>query len=290
MDCNIYIDILFGINYCMDLVILLIVNRIMRYHASAIRLLLSSTLGAVWSVAAVMIPDRYRLFVNLCTYFIVTALMLAVINSPLNIIKARQSNKDRYALTNYLKELFKGMIIMLSVACFSGGIMHMIVYYTYAGWIIRRILVTYNQLIYLILISVVVIIVIARVYRTYKKNSDIYKVTVIVDNHKIMLHGIVDTGNQLTDKYTGKPVNVMDKSYFENVLYQINDYGRLKYHFIPYRTIGNNEGIIEVITSDYMYISGKDETKAYKGALIGLSDRKVSQNGEYQALINGRMI
>lgn len=274
----------------MDLVILLIVNRIMRYHASAIRLLLSSTLGAVWSVAAVMIPDRYRLFVNLCTYFIVTALMLAVINSPLNIIKARQSNKDMYALTNYLKELFKGMIIMLSVACFSGGIMHMIVYYTYAGWIIRRILVTYNQLIYLILISVVVIIVIARVYRTYKKNSDIYKVTVIVDNHKIMLHGIVDTGNQLTDKYTGKPVNVMDKSYFENVLYQINDYGRLKYHFIPYRTIGNNEGIIEVITSDYMYISGKDETKAYKGALIGLSDRKVSQNGEYQALINGRMI
>lgn len=274
----------------MDLVILLIVNRIMRYHASAIRLLLSSTLGAVWSVAAVMIPDRYRLFVNLCTYFIVTALMLAVINSPLNIIKARQSNKDRYALTNYLKELFKGMIIMLSVACFSGGIMHMIVYYTYAGWIIRRILVTYNQLMYLILISVVVIIVIARVYRTYKKNSDIYKVTVIVDNHKIMLHGIVDTGNQLTDKYTGKPVNVMDKSYFENVLYQINDYGRLKYHFIPYRTIGNNEGIIEVITSDYMYISGKDETKAYKGALIGLSDRKVSQNGEYQALINGRMI
>ena len=274
----------------MDLIILLIVNRIMRYNASAIRLLLSSTLGAVWSVAAVMIPDRYRLFVNLCTYFIVTALMLAVINSPLNIIKARQSNKDRYALTNYLKELFKGMIIMLSVACFSGGIMHMIVYYTYAGWIIRRILVTYNQLIYLILISVVVIIVIARVYRTYKKNSDIYKVTVIVDNHKIMLHGIVDTGNQLTDKYTGKPVNVMDKSYFENVLYQINDYGRLKYHFIPYRTIGNNEGIIEVITSDYMYISGKDETKAYKGALIGLSDRKVSQNGEYQELINGRMI
>lgn len=274
----------------MDLVILLIVNRIMRYHASAIRLLLSSTLGAVWSVAAVMIPDRYRLFVNLCTYFIVTPIMLAVINSPLNIIKAQQSNKDRYALTNYLKELFKGMIIMLSVACFSGGIMHMIVYYTYAGWIIRRILVTYNQLIYLILISVVVIIVIARVYRTYRKNSDIYKVTVIVDNHKIMLHGIVDTGNQLTDKYTGKPVNVMDKSYFENVLYQINDYGRLKYHFIPYRTIGNNEGIIEVITSDYMYISGKDETKAYKGALIGLSDRKVSQNGEYQALINGRMI
>ena len=87
----------------------------------------------------------------------------------------------------------------------------------------------------------------------------------------------------------GKPVNVMDKSYFEGVLYHINDYERLKYHIIPYTTIGNNEGMIEVITSDCMYISNSNETKAYKGALIGLSDRKVSQNGEYQALINGHM-
>lgn len=274
----------------MDLIILLIVNRIMHYYASVIRLLLSSTLGAAWSVAAVMIPGKYRLFVNLCTYFIVTCLMLVVINSPLNIIKAKHGNKERYALRNYLKELFKGMIVMLSVACLTGGIMHMIVYYTYAGWIIRSILITYDQLIYLVLISSVAVIVIVRVYRVHKKDRDTYKVTVIFNNQKIMLRGIIDTGNQLVDIYTGKPVNVMDKSYFENVLYQINDYGRLKYHFIPYRTISNNEGIIEVITSDYMYISGENETRAYKGALIGLSDRKVSQNGEYQALINGRMI
>ncbi len=47
----------------------------------------------------------------------------------------------------------------------------MIVYYTYAGWIIRRILVTYNQLIYLILISVVVIIVIAECIEPIKKKQ-----------------------------------------------------------------------------------------------------------------------
>lgn len=273
----------------MDLIVLFIVNRIMHYYASVARLLLSSTLGAVWSVIAVSFPDKYRLFVNLCTYFIVSCLMLVVINSPLSIISADKSNMDKYALRNYFKGLLKGMIVMLSVACLTGGVMHMVVYYTYAGWIVRNILVTDGQLVFAGGVSVVVVILLSNMLRMHRRDICIYKVTVVIGDEKIMLQGIIDTGNQLVDVYAGKPVNVMDKSYFEGVLYQINDYGRLKYHIIPYTTIGNNEGMIEVITSDCMYISNSNETKAYKGALIGLSGRKVSQNGEYQALINGHM-
>lgn len=273
----------------MDLIVLLIVNRIMHYYASVIRLLLSSTLGAAWSVAAIMFPQEYRLFVNLCTYFIVTCIMLMVINSPLDIIRAGKRNRDKYALKNYLKELLKGMFVMLSIACLTGGIMHMLVYYTYAGWVVRSLLVTDGELVVFVILSVMIIVVIVHMLRVRKMNESIYKVTIIIGDEKIMLQGIIDTGNRLVDVYSGKPVNVMDKTYFAKVLYQINDYGRLKYHLIPYRTIGNNEGMIEIITSDCMYISNGNETKAYKGALIGLSERKVSQKGSYQALINGQM-
>ncbi len=273
----------------MDLIVLLIVNRLMHYYASVIRLLLSSTLGAAWSVAAVIIPDRYRLFVNLCTYFIITCLMLMIINSPFRIIRIKDGNRGKYALRNYLKELFKGMIVMLSVACLTGGIMHAVVYYTYAGWIIRRMLVRYNQFVYIILVTLLIMLVMVKAFSVHRKAADMYKVSVIIGKEKITLNGIIDTGNQLMDIYAGKPVNIMDKSYFENVLYQINDYSRLKYHLIPYRTIADDDGMIEVITSDYMYISNENETKAYKSALIGLSDKKVSQNGDYQALINGHM-
>ena len=273
----------------MDLIVLLIVNSIMRYYASAGRLLLSSTLGAIWSVVAVMLPERYRLFVNLCTYFIVTSFMLLTIHSPLNIIRARKGNTDKYALRNYLKELLKGMIVMLSVACLIGGVLHILVYYTYTGWIVRNILVTGGQLVTFVFTAMPAIALMVYTLRVHRRDAGMYKVTIMFGDERIMLQGIVDTGNQLVDIYTGKPVSVMDKSYFEKVLYKIKDYERLKYHLIPYRTIGNNEGMIEVITSDYMYISNRSETKAYKGALIGLSDKRVSQRGEYQALINGHM-
>ena len=101
---------------------------------------------------------------------------------------------------------------------------------------------------------------------------------------------MIDTGNQLSDYYCNKPVNVMDKKCFDKVLSKINDYSRIRYHLIPYRSVGMDTGMIEVITADYIYISNDVKTKNYKNVLIGLSEVCVSQAGEYQALINGHMM
>jgi hypothetical protein len=87
----------------MDLIVMVMVNKIMHYHTSLPRLLLSSTLGAIWSVIAICIPDEYRLFVNWCTYLIITGLMLMIINSPLNIIKGSSGK------INYVHQLTKSL-------------------------------------------------------------------------------------------------------------------------------------------------------------------------------------
>lgn len=274
----------------MDMLVLIIVNKIMHYHTTLSRILSASALGAVWSIIAVIFPDKYKLFVNLCTYFIVTGLMLIIINSPLNIIRAAGGNRGRYALRNYLKELLKGIMVMLSVACTLGGAMHILVYYTYAGYIIHNVLIKNRQMLIITAITIFFVFVVIRIMNKINKGMSVYKVAVTVGNECIVLRGIIDTGNQLMDMYAGKPVNVMDKVYFNKVLSKINDYSRLKYHLIPYRTVGNNEGMIEVITADYMYISDDSETKAYENVLIGLSDVKVSEKDDYQVLINGQMI
>ena len=91
---------------------MVMVNKIMHYHTSLPRLLLSSTLGAIWSVIAICIPDEYRLFVNWCTYLIITGLMLMIINSPLNIIKGSSGKINWFAIRSYIKDLLKGVAVI----------------------------------------------------------------------------------------------------------------------------------------------------------------------------------
>ena len=110
---------------------MVMVNKIMHYHTSLPRLLLSSTLGAIWSVIAICIPDEYRLFVNWCTYLIITGLMLMIINSPLNIIKGSSGKINWFAIRSYIKDLLKGVAVMIGIAVFLGGAIHLLVYYTY---------------------------------------------------------------------------------------------------------------------------------------------------------------
>ena len=123
----------------MDLIVMVMVNKIMHYHTSLPRLLLSSTLGAIWSVIAICIPDEYRLFVNWCTYLIITGLMLMIINSPLNIIKGSSGKINWFAIRSYIKDLLKGVAVMIGIAVFLGGAIHLLVYYTYVGFVIKNI-------------------------------------------------------------------------------------------------------------------------------------------------------
>jgi stage II sporulation protein GA (sporulation sigma-E factor processing peptidase) len=274
----------------MDLIVMVMVNKIMHYHTSLSRLLLSSTLGAIWSVIAICIPDEYRLFVNWCTYLIITGLMLMIINSPLNIIKGSSGKINWFAIRSYIKDLLKGVAVMIGIAVFLGGAIHLLVYYTYVGFIIKNIMINNRQLVIYAVVAYLMLIILVRSKEKLNRKMQIYVITVVIGDERITLKGMIDTGNQLSDYYCNKPVNVMDKKCFDKVLSKINDYSRIRYHLIPYRSVGMDTGMIEVITADYIYISNDVKTKAYKNVLIGLSEVCVSQAGEYQALINGHMM
>ena len=163
-------------------------------------------------------------------------------------------------------------------------------YYTYVGFVIKNIMINNRQLVIYAVVAYLMLIILVRSKEKLNRKMQIYVVTVVIGDERITLKGMIDTGNQLSDYYCNKPVNVMDKKCFDKVLSKINDYSRIRYHLIPYRSVGMDTGMIEVITADYIYISNDVKTKAYKNVLIGLSEVCVSQAGEYQALINGHMM
>lgn len=74
------------------------------------------------------------------------------------------------------------------------------------------------------------------------------------------------------------------------VLHEINDCTKVKYHVIPFRSLGCDSGMLEVITADTMYICyGKKEIQV-EDALIGLTAQTLSSDGEYEFLVNAQLL
>lgn len=263
-------DVLFGINLIMDLIIMIIVNRICGYAATYLKIFCSATFGAIWSVIAVIMPVNIRWFVNICTYILVSYGMIRIC-----------------AGRGEIKDVIKGISILYAVTLTLGGAIHVLYYYTYAGWVIKHIAVRDNRLIIFVLISgILVILIYLQLIKVKTYSSCKCRLTCVISGMEIEMSGYMDTGNVLIDPVFHKPVSVAEKKEFYDILDKINDYTRVKYHLVPFNSLGCEHGLMEVITVDIMYIYYGKEKKTIKEALVGLSDGKLSSDGEYTALVN----
>ncbi len=270
----IYLDVLFGINLLMDFIVLDLVNRVCAYTATCARILLSATLGALWSVAAVMMPDSIQPAVHICTYVLVSSLMIKICAGKCAI-----------------RELIKGVVTLFGITFLLAGCMHMLYYYTYAGYWVKQILLKDTGL---FLFTAVSVILLRLVYVQYMRLK-VYgrqRCRVCIQNNgmELWLEAFIDTGNVLKDPYSRQPIAVAEKKLFEGFLSEINDYTSLKYHLVPYRSLGCQDGMMEVITVETMYIYHGKKKRKIAGALIGLSRQELSQDGEYQMLIGTQML
>ena len=269
-----YLDVLFGINFLMDFIVIFIVNKICKYAATFVQVLLSATLGAVWSVIAVMLPDNIQMLVHICTYIFISFLMVKIC-----------------ALNNKFRDVLKGMVTLYGVTFVLAGAIHMLYYYTYAGYIVKQIIMGNVELLIFILISLILLYLVYVQYVRLKVYGDkTCSVVVKVSGREVTLTGYIDTGNVLIDPYNQKPVSVAQKALFQDILNQINDYTEVKYHLVPFNSVGCENGLLEVITVDNMYIYSGKEVINIENALIGLTDVKLSSDEEFQMLINAGLL
>lgn len=270
----IYIDVLFGINLVMDFIVLFLVNRICKYAATYLRILLSATLGAVWSVAAVIMPDSIQSVVHICTYVFISFFMIKIC-----------------AGKSQIRELIKGVVTLFGVTFLLAGCIHMLYYYTYAGYWMKQILLSDSRL---LLFTAASLFLIYLIYVQYMRirvyGSGKCRVCILANGKEIWMEGFVDTGNVLTDPYNHMPVSVAEKAQFDALLREINDYTSIKYHLVPYQSLGCENGLLEVITVDAMYIYQGKKKRKIAGALVGLSKTALSADGEYQMLLNAQLL
>lgn len=277
MQYRIYLDVFFLVNFIMDFFVLWVTSYLMEESAAIWRYLGAAFVGSAWAVTEIILTNlqtHLKIFLGIITYTIVPCLMLMIIMG--------WSNR---------KKLIKSVLVLYIVTfCLSGicyvGWNHLGFGYAYVSGIIKKEQVILGIVILVVIMSIGKILV--KVRRKY--GSNIYKVQLTIHGSRVQFNGLMDTGNVLTDPYTGKGVHIVKSAVMNRILTGNVDYASLHYRLIPYNSVGNENGLLPVIDVDCMEIFESGRRIFNESAAIGIYDGALSGTLSYDGLINAAVL
>lgn len=298
MYLEVYIDVVFIINFIMDFIILWLENKICKKHASAIKLLIGALIGAVEMCIIVIMPFKNYLFNLIIGYFISSLSIVYITYRPKRII-----------------ELIKLTVLMYIIAIALGGLMFAIYYYTSIGYGMNQIInheqfdnINIYFFLLIIMISVVIFIIAFKLFqRTATVSKNIFNIKITIKENNIETNALLDTGNNLYDPITNDPVIIgeigmikdfLSKSEFEqfkdmiNNMYDMTRISSIKegldfnIRCIPFSSLGEENGLLLGIVTDKISISTKDGLKEYSNIVIAIYNKKLSNDNSYNVLLH----
>lgn len=115
--------------------------------------------------------------------------------------------------------------------------------------------------------------------------EQIFRVKVMHHGKIWELKGYWDSGNLLVDPYIGKPVNILKGGLAEQIFCEED-----KIRLIPYRSLGNRNGLLPVCNAERMYIfQGKKQLEAAP-AVFGIAEAGLLEGKEYDIILQTSML
>ena len=163
--------------------------------------------------------------------------------------------------------------------------------YTFAGYFIGNVILSDSELVIFLTVTVIFVVIVLKTLKTIRITDGLKRHIVIgVAEREFEMDAIIDTGNSLIDYVGKRPVTVVERTYFNDILSDIDNLQKLGYHLIPYNSVGNSGGMMEIITADYIHIYEGENVVKREHAAIGMSLRQINKNGDYHALLGKDMI
>lgn len=255
MYYELYIDVLFLVNFMMDSLMLLSVNQVLKCSSTHGRIFAGGALGAGLTCAVIVMP---------VLPIIKFLLFHTVINTVM--IKTGLGVKGK-------KQFCKAFFLLYIAAFLFGGILSAIRPYVKTGSIFFAAAVVSYYLIREIWRFLV---------RLQKIQKKICEITLYTMDKEHRVKALIDTGNSLEDFYLQEPVSIMDQALAKSILTETD----LKngFHYIPYRSVGK-ESVMPVFRLKKMCIH-IDEGHWVENPIIGICEEQVSEQEEYQMILN----
>lgn len=121
-------------------------------------------------------------------------------------------------------------------------------------------------------------------YRSF--GSYVLSVTLKKNGKSTTLRGYYDSGNQLRDPYTGKAVSILNRKVAESFI-QLSE---TKIRLVPYRTLGQEHGLLEVIELEEIAIDNAGRTTIVRDAAIGMGDEELFWGKQYDMILHAALL
>jgi stage II sporulation protein GA (sporulation sigma-E factor processing peptidase) len=294
----VYLDILFLINFIMDYVILWAASRFGQFKATSKRMIVASSVGALYSLGILLLEIDHLLAIAVHVMMSIIMVLIAYGMQPIK--KILQALGYFYLIAFMTGGAMLGTINLFSREIHTSPVI--------SGMFIFTDNITYTWL----LAGLATAFILGKWGARFIKRSifrTLLRIPIILcfGSVRIPLKALIDTGNNLKDPLTGKPVVVVEyellrpflpqaaRSLFEKN--QEPDVQELiktlatstwapRVRMIPFSTIGKQKGMLLGLRPDAVIVVNEGKPVWIRDVVLGVYQKKLTTDQTYQALLH----
>lgn len=294
----VYAEYVFLENFFMNFLILSLTGKFAKSVPNTLKLVVSSAFGALYAFI-IFFPSLHFLF-SILMKFAFSALIIIICFTPYRF-----------------KEFFRFLGIFYLITLIFGGAGFALFYFTSFNGIIS------NGIFYMSNISIknffisgglaylLIQFCWGYVQRQLTKEKILIEIIIQLNGEAVQLVGMIDTGNSLKDPISHYPVIIVEyeaiKSLFPKeigdafsndqvfsltkVINELSGSSWItRFRIIPYAALGTENGMLVGFRPDNVVVHGNDSIRETKEIIIGIYNKKLSNSGDYKALLHPDII
>ena len=280
---TIYIDVVLFENLIMNYIILLATGIILKIKIKHLRLIIASLIGAIYSIFGYI--SNIKAYSNMILKIILSIIIIYVAYNPQDV-----------------KKMWKELLVFYLTSFAFGGAAFALIYIVKPQDILMKnglFLGTYP------LKTVILAAIVTFIVKSKISKKDMFKdIKINIEGKEVQVKAMVDTGNMLKEPISGKPVIVVEHTLLYDILPKeiLNNLEKIlggdieslpdeiknkyisKLKFIPFSSLGKQNGMLIGIKPTYVEVMQEENTKK-EDVIIGIYNKSFTKNGEYRALI-----
>lgn len=268
MSGVIYADVLVIINFYVTYFLLCATALLSKSEINRVRFLLSSFLGGAYSLS-ILLPEVSFAFTSLLK---LTALIVPVVIA--------------FKLKSFTSFLKLCLCFVLCNFVFAGLMMALWYFVHPSGMYFNTTVLYFDIDILTLVIFTVVCYGFMRIFELFFRRrapiNTIFYCDITLDGKAYNLKAFLDTGNNLTDPFSSKPVIIADKRIFEETI-QNEDFSESRLRYVLCSTV-SGKALLPSFVPEIVHIKGADTEFSTDEVMVALTEEKLL-SGEYDAIL-----